>query len=144
MRILFVDDEPAHAEIVLGLLRTVLGAQTRVVGSVKEAVEALHAERFDLLITDLFLPIGPILPASLGPRSRRFGEAYQHLGGLVLLDELDRINPGTPVLIHTASTDRAVIDACGPRVRGRIFKPAGAEDLLRATMEALDLPVPAL
>jgi CheY-like chemotaxis protein len=144
VRILFVDDEPAHAQIVLGLLRTVLDARTEVVSTVGEAVEALKRERFDLLITDLFLPMGPAPANSLGPRARRFGEQHQHLGGLVLLDELDRLGPGTPVLIHTASTDRAVLDACGPLVRGRIFKPAGAEDLLRASMEALDLPVPGL
>lgn len=59
VRILFVDDEPSHAQIVLGLLRTVLDARTQVVSTVGEAVEALQKERFDLLITDLFLPMGP-------------------------------------------------------------------------------------
>lgn len=144
VRILFVDDEPAHAQIVLGLLRTVLDAQTVVVSTVGEAVEALCKDRFDLLITDIFLPFGPSPRQSLGPRAKRFADHNQHLGGLVILDELDRIDPSIPVLIHTATTDRAVLDACGDRVAGRIFKPAGAEDLLRACMEALDLPVPGL
>lgn len=142
MRILFVDDEPAHAEVVVGLLRTVLDARTDVVGDVQGALHALGQQRYDLLITDLFLPVGAELLRALGPRGRRFQEHIDHLGGLLLLDELDRRNTDAVVLLYTAATERPLLESCGDRIHGRIPKPSGAETILRAVLEALDLPVP--
>jgi hypothetical protein len=65
-----------------------------------------------------------------------------HLGGLVLLDELDRVEPAPRVLAHTACTDYALLEVLGDRVTAQVPKPAPVDVLLRAVMEALDLPVP--
>lgn len=141
MRILFVDDEAAHAQVVTGLLRTVLEAEVVERHTVSEAVEALQAAPFDLVIMDVFIPLGDAPARVLGPRARRYREQAQHLGGLVLLDELDLVEPAPVILAHTACTERAVFEVMGDRVRGRIQKPAGAEVLLLAVLEALGLPV---
>lgn len=142
MRILFVDDEISHATVVSGLLRTVLDAEVEIVTSVAQAVRALHEHPVDLVITDLFIPLGESADQLLGPRARRYREHVPHLGSLVLLDELDQVTPSPIVLAHTACTEAAVFEALGGRVSGRIMKPAGAEVMLRGVLLALGLPVP--
>lgn len=142
MRVLFVDDEEAHAHVVTGLLRTVLDAEVRFAPSVRQALEEVLAAPVDLVIMDLFMPLGEHPVQALGPRARRFQEQVAHLGGLVLLDELDRLRDPPRVLLHTASGEQALMEACGDRCHGRVFKPATAEHLLQAVLEALGLPVP--
>ena len=113
MRILFVDDDPQHVEVVQRTVAEALGAEVNVVATVEAAVTALHTHSLDLLVTDIFIPLGPAPRQSLGPRSRRYRETLEHLGGLVLLDELDRL-PNVPrVLAHTACTDFALIEILG-------------------------------
>lgn len=142
MRILFVDDEAAHADIVSGLLRTVLDAEIDVTTSVQEAVQALHGRAYDLVVMDVFIPLGEAPVDVLGPRARRYGAEVAHLGGLVLLDELERMAANPVVLAHTACTEHALFQALGDRIAGRVQKPAGAEVMLLAVLEALGLPVP--
>lgn len=142
MRILFVDDEAAHADIVSGLLRTVLDAEIAVVSSVQDAVHNLQEQPVDLVIMDVFIPLGETATAVLGPRARRYGREVAHLGGLVLLDELDRLHAEPVVLAHTACTEHALFEALGDRIAGRVQKPAGAEVMLLSVLEALGLPVP--
>ncbi len=142
MRILFVDDDPQHIELIANTLRQVLGAEVHLAASVEAAVTLLHAQPFDLVITDIFIPLGPSARATLGPRARRYAETVRHLGGLVLLDEIDRVDPAPKVLTHTACTDFALLEVLGDRVTDRVPKPAPADVLLRAVLEALDLPAP--
>jgi hypothetical protein len=61
---------------------------------------------------------------------------------VVLLDELDRVNPAPKILAHTACTDFALLEVLGERVTARVPKPAPVDVLLRAVLEALDLPTP--
>lgn len=142
MRLLFVDDEPSHAQVVTGLLRTVLDAEVCFADSVQQALEQIQGAPVDLVIMDLFMPLGEQPGQCLGPRARRFEAHVDHLGGLWLLDELDRLRDPPRVLLHTASGEQALIEACGGRCHGRVFKPASAEHLLQAVLEALGLPVP--
>jgi CheY-like chemotaxis protein len=142
MRILFVDDDPDEVALVARTIREALGIEVEVATSVEAAVEALHARTFDLVVTDIFIPLGTRTRAAMGPRARRYEETVQHLGGLVLLDELDRVEPTPRILAHTACTDHALIAVLGDRVWARVPKPAPVDVLLRATIEALDLPVP--
>ena len=142
MRILFVDDDPEHVTIVSEILRDALDAEVRVVGSVEEAVAALHHQEYAVVVTDIFIPLGDTPGQALGPRARRYRENLLHLGGLVLLDELDRVEPAPRVLAHTACTDFALLEVLGERVHARVPKPAPADVLLRAVIEALDLPTP--
>ena len=99
--------------------------------SVEAAVRALHDITFDLVVTDIFIPLGSKPRDAMGPRSRRYEETVQHLGGLVLLDELDRVTPRPKVLAHTACTDMALIEilgdcvSAGAQARTRRRPPAG-------------------
>ena len=142
MHILFVDDDPQHVEVVQRTVAEALDAHVLVVSSVEEAVTALHRGSFDLVVTDIFIPLGPAARQALGPRSRKYEDTVQHLGGLVLLDELDRVHPTPKVLAHTACTDMALIEILGDCVTARVPKPAPVDVLLRAVIEALDLPAP--
>lgn len=136
MRILVVDDEPEPLEPSIQLLRVALDAQVQVVTSVEDAVEALHREAVDLVIADIFLPLGVRPRELLGPRARRYAQNLAHLGGLVLLDELDRLEPAPKVLAYTACTDFALLEVLGDRVTARVPKPCPADVLLQAVMEA--------
>ncbi|MDP2310532.1 MAG: hypothetical protein Q8P18_31225 [Pseudomonadota bacterium] len=142
MRLLFVDDEPENVELVARTLREALGADVQVVTTVEEAVAALHSVAhggapIDLVVTDLFIPLGHEHGGALGPRARRYAETLEHLGGLVLLDELDRVEPAPLLLAHTACTDRILIELLGERVVERVRKPAPTEVLLDAVLRAL-------
>ncbi len=142
MRLLFIDDDPEHIDFVSRVLREAIGAEVDVVNTVEAAVQALHARPYALIVTDVFIPLGPEARATLGPRSRQYAENLQHLGGLVLIDELERLSPRPRVLTHTACTDFALIEVLGNAVDGRVPKPAPPEVLLRAVLEALDIPAP--
>ncbi|MDP2315441.1 MAG: hypothetical protein Q8P41_21265 [Pseudomonadota bacterium] len=142
MRLLFVDDDPENVEIVARILRDALGAVVEVVTTVEEAVAALHdatpgAAPIDLVVTDLFIPLGHEHGGALGPRARRYAEQLEHLGGLVLLDELDRVDPVPLLLAHTACSDPILIKLLGERVVARVPKPAPTEVLLDAVLRAL-------
>lgn len=140
MRLLFVDDDPDHVDVVTRTLRDALDAEVVVVASVEDALSALEGEPFDLVVADIFIPLGARLALRLGPRSRQYEETLRHLGGLLLLDELDRLPHPPPVLAHTACTDFELIEIFGERVVGRVPKPAPVEVLLRAVLEAMGLP----
>ena len=142
MRILIVDDDPQHVRALAQLLRAALDAHVDLVDSVADAVEHLHTHTYDVVVTDIFIPLGDAPRDRLGPRARRYAEGLRHLGGLVLLDELDRVEPAPKVLAHTACTDFELIEVMGERVDARVPKPAAAEVLLRAVIEALGLPTP--
>ncbi len=136
MRILVVDDEPDVLEPSIQLLRVALDAEVRVVSSVEDAVEALHRDAHRCRHPDIFIPLG-VRPAELlGPRARRYAENLVHLGGLVLLDEIDRVEPAPKVLAYTACTDFALLEVLGDRVTARVPKPCPADVLLQAVMDA--------
>jgi len=141
MHLLFVDDDPEHVEVVTRTLREALDAEIEVVTSVEAALTALQGPPFDLVVADIFIPLGSRVAERLGPRSRQYEETLQHLGGLLLLDELDRLEDPPPVLAHTACTDFELIEIFGEHVVGRVPKPAPVEGLLRAVLEAMGLPV---
>ena len=142
MRILFVDDDPQHVDVVQRTVAEALDAEVLVVSTVEDAVVALHTHTFELVVTDIFIPLGSSPRDAMGPRSRRYEDTVQHLGGLVLLDELDRVEPTPKVLAHTACTDMALIEILGDCVHARVPKPAPVDVLLRAVIDALDLPTP--
>ena len=142
MRILFVDDDPEHVDVVSRTLREALDAEVHVVDTVEGAVAAMHTATYDLVVTDIFIPLGQKPREAFGPRSRKYEQTLRHLGGLVLLDEIDRLEQAPAVLTHTACTDHALIEVLGERVVGRVPKPAPVEVLLRAVLDALDLPTP--
>ncbi len=139
MRILFVDDEPENVSFVTNTLVSALDAEVVLATTVDEGITELHGEPFDLVVTDVFLPITDI--AALGPRAR-LPDGQEHLGGLVLLDEIDRLEPRPKVLVHTACNEHAMVVVLQQHNSYRVPKPAPADVLLRAVLEALDLPTP--
>ena len=135
-RILFVDDEPSNITAVSEIL---LEAEmdVKTVTTVQAAVEALHQSRFDVIVTDIFIPMGQKPEQILGPRARRYADNLRHLGGLALLDELERMDNPPTILAHTACTDYALIEILGDHVEERVPKPAPVDVLLQAIMRAL-------
>lgn len=136
-RILLVDDDHHHVEGYARVLREALGAEVVLATNVEEAVAALYRAPVDLVVVDVFLPLGGTPRGSLGPRARRYVEHLDHLGGLVLLDELDRVDPAPRLLAHTACNDPVLLQLLGERVTARVRKPAPFEVLLRAILDAL-------
>lgn len=142
MHILFIDDEPEQISVAVDLVREVLECTVDVAPSVESAVAILQETPVDLVVTDIFIPLGATPGGPLGPRARKYKETVRHLGGLVLLDELERVRDPPIVLAHTACTDFELIEVLGDRVEARIPKPAPADVMLRSVLEALGLPTP--
>jgi CheY-like chemotaxis protein len=136
--LLFVDDEPENVALAAEILGESLDVPVRVVDSVEEAVLALLDEPYKAVVMDLFIPLGDHPDRVLGPRASRFQDKVEHLGGLVLLEEIDRMEERRPMVIsHTACTDHVLLDLFGDRVARRIPKPAPLDTLLQNLMEAL-------
>jgi CheY-like chemotaxis protein len=144
MRILILDDEhdESHAiKLLAGTLEEALDFEVRVVASYGAAMEAIEDGRYDLVITDVFLPIHGGGEA-LGRRASRFEQHAPHLGGLVLMDALERREDPPKILVHTACTDAPLIELLDELGHERVRKPAAPDVLLTATLEALGLPSP--
>ena len=142
MRLLFVDDEPERIEILRPTLEDVLDAEVIVATSVADGVSALNAKVPDLVVFDVFMPLGEGPRDVLGPRARRYADRIDHLGGLVFLSEFQRLSKPPKALLYTACTDFALLELMDESVTARVPKPAPADVLLRFVLEALGLPVP--
>ena len=141
MKVVFVDDDVENVEFVAGLVRDVLSAEVIVVTTVEDTVRALHDPvRVDVLVMDLFIPMGRRPAQVLGPRARKYEESVEDLGGLVILDELDRVPLPPVTLLHTACRDHVLLQLLGERVAARVRKPAPAEVLLDAVLEVVRRP----
>ncbi len=138
--LLFVDDEPENVRLAAEILEESLGMPVVVADSVERAVELLHERPFRAVVMDLFVPLGDHPQRILGPRAQRYQENVEHLGGLVLLEELDRLAERPLVISHTACTDHVLLDLFGDRVAQMVPKPAPLEVLLRVVR---DLVAPA-
>lgn len=136
--VLFVDDERDNVEICAEVIEEATGRMVYIAESVEEAVSKLHDKDWALVVMDLFIPLGDHPDRVLGPRARKYQEHVDHLGGLVLLEELDRLRNRPTVVSHTACTDHVLLELFGDRVARRIPKPAPLDTLLGNLMEVLD------
>ena len=135
--VLFVDDEPENVEVAVGILESSLGVPVVSVDSVERAVELLHERPWKIVVMDLFVPLGDDPRRVLGPRARRYQEHVDHLGGLVLLEEIERL-PNPPIVVsHTACTDHVLHELFGDRVARMIPKPAPLDTLLQGLMDVI-------
>ena len=137
MSLLFVDDEPENVSLAAEILAEALERPVEVVDSVEKAVQRLHEQPWELVIMDLFIPLGDHPDRVLGPRAKRYQDQVEHLGGLVLLEEIDRLDQRPIVISHTACTDHVLLELFGDRVARRIPKPAPLDTLLQNVMEVL-------
>ncbi|GIX49425.1 MAG: histidine kinase [Candidatus Tectimicrobiota bacterium] len=121
-RILFVDDEPALAQLGQELLSH-LGYQVTAYTSSREALAAFRAapQDFDLVITDQTMP---------------------QLTGEALVQELRRLRPDLPIILCTGfshTLSEAKVAALG--LQGFLYKPLVASELAAAVQRALAAPV---
>ena len=135
--LLFVDDEPENVALAAEILAESMGVEVVVADSVEQAVELLHDREWKAVIMDLFIPLGDHPHRVLGPRARKYQENVEHLGGLILLEEIGRMARPPLVVSHTACTDHVLHELFGDQVERLIPKPAPLDTLLVNLMEAL-------
>jgi len=121
-QLLFIDDEPYNLELAINILQEVIA-------------DCEHKP--DLVIMDIFLPLGQRIEDSLGPRAKEYNDTLRHLGGIAILDFLDKQSNPPKVLTHTACTDFELLEVLGDIVHDRIPKPASVEVLLEAIQKEL-------
>lgn len=135
--VLFVDDDPENVALAAEIVGEATGRPVWVADTVERAVGVLLSHPVGLVVMDLFMPLGDHPDRVLGPRARRYQEQVDHLGGLVLLEEIDRVVPRPSVVSHTACTDHVLLEVFGDRVLRRIPKPAPLDTLLQNLMDVL-------
>lgn len=116
-RILVVDNETQ----IRALLRTTLeleGFQVQVASSSAEALAALELNNFELVLTDIVMPV---------------------LDGIALMEKIHQGSPNLPVVMVTAVHDIAVaIDAMRRGAHDYLLKPFEREVLLASVQRALE------
>jgi len=118
-RVLFVDDEPALAELYREMLGR-MGHRVVICTSGLEALEAFRAapKQFDLVVTDLVMP---------------------NMTGLDLTRELLEIRPDTPVILCTGFSETVDCEeAHRLGIRQMLMKPIPTNDLAQAVDRVLD------
>jgi CheY-like chemotaxis protein len=135
--VLFVDDELENVELIAEILGEALEMPVYVEETVEGAVERLLESDLTAVVMDLFIPLGDHPHRILGPRATRYQDQVEHLGGLVLLEEIDRMRKRPIVMSHTACTDHVLLELFGDRVARRIPKPAPLDTLLRNVIDVI-------
>ena len=137
-KLLFVDDEPENIRIAIEILEQIIPeTQIFTAETVSEAITTLSQNDIDLIVMDIFIPLGKDLHLNLGPRGKRYQDNMRHLGGLAILDFIEKMAKKPKVLAHTACTDYALIEILGDIVVDRIPKPAAIEVLISEVQKHL-------
>lgn len=115
-RLLLVDDDPALLKL-LGMRLTSEGFQVATAGSGPDALRQLNKEKVDLVISDLRM---------------------DEMDGLALFGEIQKLNPGLPVIILTAhGSIPEAVSATQQGVFSFLTKPVDRDALYKAIDEAL-------
>ncbi|MGI6401411.1 MAG: sigma-54-dependent transcriptional regulator [Thermoguttaceae bacterium] len=118
MKILVVDDEPAHADVVAASLERI-NAECVLAHSEKEAKEIVKRQLFDVVVTDLML------------------EAND--GGINLLKAVKQESPDTEVVLMTASTEvETAVEAMLQGAFNYLQKPLDLKQLRSIVQKAGD------
>jgi len=118
-RILFVDDEPLHADLAMKIL-TPLGYQ---VETFTDSTAALHRffeipDQFDLVLTDMYMP---------------------KMNGKVLSREITNIRPGIPIILCSGYSDNlAGAQPMAQQISHYLMKPFGRKELAITVRRILD------
>ena len=107
--------------------------------NVRSTIRLLCDVKFDLIILDVYIPIGEGAEDTLGGRAKMYEGEFQHLGGLELIDFLDKMENRPKVLMHTACFDYDIISMFNPIVDDRIPKPASIDVFINTIVRALNL-----
>ncbi len=120
LRILVAEDNPSNQRIIDLFLRP-LEADVTIVGDGKQALDALTASRFDLVLMDMQMPVMDGLEATRSLRASRGPNAE------------------IPVLALTANVMDIHREACRKAgMTGHISKPIDARQLLASVISAVD------
>ena len=106
LRILYVEDNPLVREVTSELLCQV-ERQVVALGTAEEALKAFEADPFDIVITDVSLPV---------------------MSGLELARNILTLNPSAPIIIASGYALTSVVQNLGPNVR-TIVKPFEADQI---------------
>jgi two-component system, sensor histidine kinase and response regulator len=82
-KVLLVEDNPLNQEVTLGML-SVLGVEADVAGNGKEALDAIAAKRYDLVLMDCQMPVmdGYMATRILRAREKKTGGGHLHVVAL--------------------------------------------------------------
>jgi diguanylate cyclase (GGDEF)-like protein len=117
VRVLIVDDEEDMCEVLAGVLRE-NGYMTDTTLTVSEAVKKMKGVRYNLMITDIKLP---------------------DKSGIELLELVEKISPGTAVIILTAFPEAATaIQALNHGAFSYLTKPSSNQELLSVVDRATE------
>ncbi len=137
-QILFIDDEPYNLALAIEILEEAIPeCSIAVTETAHDSIQWLDEHTADLVVMDIFLPLGKRIADSLGPRAKEYQDTLRHLGGIAILDFLDKRPSPPKVLAHTACTDFELLSILGDIVHDRIPKPASVEVLLEAVQKEL-------
>ena len=138
--ILFIDDSPEKYNVAFSILQaTTSGMNIYLSSNVRSTIRLLCDVKFDLVILDVFIPIGEGAEDTIGSRAKMYQGEHQHLGGLELVDFLNKMENKPQVLMHTACFDYDIISLFSEVVDDRVPKPAPIDVFIKSIMEALNL-----
>ena len=138
--ILFIDDSPEIYNVAFSILQATQNDMNVYLSSnVRSTIRLLCDVKFDLIILDVYIPIGEGAEDTLGGRAKMYEGEFQHLGGLELIDFLDKMENRPKVLMHTACFDYDIISMFNPIVDDRIPKPASIDVFINTIVRALNL-----
>jgi putative nucleotidyltransferase with HDIG domain len=116
-KILIVDDEESIREVLASLLEA-CGYECATAANGAEAIKQLDARRFDLVLSDILMPV---------------------MDGLVLLQKLHEREPDLPVVMVTAMHDiSAAIGALRTGAYDYVLKPFERDELYFSVRRALE------
>ena len=122
-QILIVDDEATIRTVLQAQIRR-LGYHTQIASNGKEALQILHNQSFDLIISDLKMP---------------------RMNGIELLKHTKLLHPKTPFVLLTAhGTINTAVEAMKIGAFDFLSKPFDKEDLKQILEKAFALEVPQL
>tara|TARA_R110000822_G_scaffold292331_1_gene414317 strand:- start:288 stop:713 length:426 start_codon:yes stop_codon:yes gene_type:complete len=138
--VLFIDDEPERYTTVLSVLQA-LDEKINIylASDVRSSIRLLCDSEFDLVIMDVFLPLGEGAEEVLGKRVEIYTGNLIHMGSLELLEFISKMSNRPKVLLHTECYDHDVISVFNQIVDDRLPKPAPVERFIKAVIEALSL-----
>ncbi len=138
--ILFIDDSPERYNVAFSILQATQDNMNIYLSSnVRSTIRLMCDVEFDLVVLDVFIPIGEGAEDTLGNRAKMYEGEYQHLGGLELIDFLNKMEDKPKVLMHTACFDYDIISMFSEVVDDRIPKPASIDVFIKAVIGALNL-----
>ena len=138
--ILLIDDSPEKYNTAFGILQaTQDNINIYLSSNVRSTIRLMCDVDFDLVILDVFIPIGEGAEDTLGARAKMYEGEYQHLGGLELIDFLNKLENKPTVLMHTACFDFNIVSMFSEVVDDRLPKPAPVDVFINTIVRALNL-----